>query len=460
MKSRPGCSLLVCVPVLVFFAGRMHSPASEIWKASEKELRAAAKDSLPAAVELAMRQLDGRVAPLEKEFVFKTFQRGSEADIPLAHTGLALCYLGGVGVEYNEKPVLDLLERAAAKEEPRAMFRLGVIVSRMERNEGGPGRGLELIRKSAQKGNPNALAELARYQLVGVHNDPDEAGGLNELRKLAEEKKNADAAYLLGQYHRGEGKKNPELAKKYLRMAAEKNHPGAMVALGDMAMGNGGWEGNKQARKEGSEWYRRAVAWNSGSGMRKLGMMQMRDTAVRKPGENWYQLLLEADKVGDGEATLQLAKIHYHAPGYVFRDLDWSKSAYYHEKFIRDGRGSTDFHVSLHALFELYYKGGLGLDRNYDKCLELAAEYMDQCHMAPRYAGLILLRPDAPKGNTREHFIRGYACMLRYQRMEGKTDEHTLFLLRSRHGMTKEEVARATELFRDGFPNSRTPLLP
>ena len=80
--------------------------------------------------------------------------------------------------------------------------------------------------------------------------------------------------------------------------------------------------------------------------------------------------------------------------------------------------------------------------------------------MAPRYAGLILLRPDAPKGKTREHFIRGYACMLKYQQMEGKVDEHTLFLLRSRHGMTRDEVARAERMFSDGFPNSRTPLLP
>lgn len=460
MKSCPMVSRFVCFLFLVFISGPRLPAAPELWKASEKELRAAAKDSLPAAVELAMRQLDGRISSLDKDFVFKTFQRGSEADITLAHTGLALCYLGGVGVEYNEKPVIDLLERAAAKEEPRAMFRLGVIVSRMERNQGGPGRGLELLRKSAQKGNPNAQAELALQQFLQTSTAADEARAVAELQKLADEKKNADAAYLVGQYYRGEGKKNPELAKKYLRMAAEKNHPGAMVALGDVAMGNKGWEGNKQARKEGSEWYRKAAARNFGSGMRKLAMMQMRDTSVRKPGEDWYQLLLDAVKTGDGEATLQLAKIHYHAPGYVFRDLDWSKSAYYHEKFIRDGRGTTDFHVSLHALFELYYKGGFGLDRNYDKCLELAVEYMDQCHMAPRYAGLILLRPDAPKGNTREHFIRGYACMLKYQQMEGKTDEHTLFLLRSRHGMTRDEVARAERMFSDGFPNSRTPLLP
>ena len=367
MKSRPVCFRLRCFAIIAVFAGLLPAPASELWKATEKELRAAAKDSLPAAVELAMRQLDGRISSLDKDFVFKTFQRGSEADITLAHTGLALCYLGGVGVEYSEEPVIALLEKAAAKEEPRAMFRLGVIVSRMERKQGGPGRGLELIRKAAQKGNPNAQAELAVQKLLGISAEPDEAGGLAELQKLADEKKNADAAYLVGQYYRGEGKKNPELAKKYLKMAAEKNHPGAMVALGDVAMGKGGWEGNKQARKEGSDWYRKAAERNFGSGMRKLAMMQMRDTSVRKPGEDWYQLLLDADKAGDGEATLQLAKIHYHAPGYVFRDLDWSKSAYYHEKFIRDGRGTTDYHVSLHALLNCITKadsGSIGTTRN------------------------------------------------------------------------------------------------
>lgn len=444
--------LASCTPALM--------GAPEWWKANEQELRAAAKDTLPAAVELAMRQFDGRVVSFDKTFMLETFRRGSAADIPLAHTGLALCHLNGIGMEMNHDPVFGLLEKAAAKNEPKGMYYFGLIQMRVARDQASFDLGLEWVRKAAQTGSPEARMELASVLLHGPPKQRNEGKAIAELQRLADQQENKYAAYVLGEYYRGEEQKKPELAKKYLKMAAAKNHSNSLVALGDMAMNNGGWNGNKQARKEAAEWYRKAIARNSAPGMRKLATMQMRDTSIRKTGEEWYQMLLDADKAGDGEATLTLAKIHYHAPGYTFRDLDWSKSAHYHERFIRERRGTTDFHVSLHALFELHYKGGLGLDRNYDKCLELAAEYIDECHMAARYAGLILLRPDAPKGNTREHFIRGYACMLKYQQMEGKTDEHTLFLLRSRHGMTKEEIDRAKELFRNGFPNSRTPLLP
>ncbi len=365
----------------------------------------------------------------------------------------------------NDKPVRELLEKAAAGGDAMGTLRLGEDLFAGWAGPRDPERGMELIHKAAAMGSKTAEAGLAARALLGEGVPKNRKEGLEKLHKLADEEDLGMAAFFLGLYYRGEfgpedGKK-PELARKYLLHAAEKNHAKAMVILGDLALYQGGSKGNAKLRLEAAEWYRKAVGRNSGEAMMKLSRLQQRDPKTRKEGEDWYQLLLGADRVGHGEATQYLGELHYHAMGYTYRDLDWSKSAYFHEKYLSDGFGGGNSHVSLHRLFEIYFEGGLGLDRDYKKCLELAQPYLDYCNAASLYAGRILLHPDSPMGNTREHYIRGYACLLKSATLEGSSvDEEVLFILRSRHGMTRWEIEQAKKLFRSGFPNASTPLLP
>lgn len=443
----------------------MRLSGADLGSVPEAELRGlVAKKDLPAMIELADRQLFGKIMPFDQAFVLKTFQQGSEAGIARAHSGLALCYMWGVGMRKDLTPTPKLLEMAAKQDDPVGTYRLGLYHyygTLMPRDQK---QGMTLIENAIALGCEDAEVALARLSLIGDGIPKDQKDGLARLQRLADEKANPQAALILGDFHRGinsnEGRKDLALAKKYLLMAAEKNHAGAMVALGDMAMSNGGWDGKKPAKMEGEAWYRKAIARNSGDGMLKLAKMQQRDQTARQPGEDWYQLLLDADRVGHGPATQYLAEVNYHAAGYTYRDLDWSKTAYFHHKYIKDDYGGGNLHSSLHRLYEIYFEGGLGLDRDYKKCLEIAQPYFDYCDMANAYAGRILLHPDAPLGKTREHFIRGYACMLKAKAMQSHISDDALFVLRSRHGMTREEVSRAEELVRSGFPNPETPLLP
>jgi TPR repeat protein len=438
----------------------MRLSGADLESLSEEELRArAAKDDLPAKIELAHRQLYGRVMPFDQKFVLETFRRGSEAGIARAHTGLANCHRWGVGMAYDDKPLRGLLEKAAEMGDAEGTFQLGTFHLKTATDASEAQRGVELIRKAAGMGWADADAYLANLMLTGGVVPPDKQAGLAKLHALAEKNGNAQAAVYLA-FHYREVAKDPKNADKFFRIAASQNHAAALIALGDKAMNNGGWKGNKAARQEGAEWYRKAIARNSGEGMRKLAMMQMRDTSVRKKGEDWYQLLLAADRVGHGDATLKLADVNYHAAGYTYRDLDWSKTAHYDRKYLAEWRGTSHPHIAIHRLLEMYFEGGLGLDRDFAKCLEIAQPYFDYCDVAAAYAGRILLHPDAPMGKTREHFIRGYACMLKAKSMHNHISDDALFVLRSRHGMTREEVARAEELFRSGFPNPETPLLP
>lgn len=78
-----------------------------------------------------------------------------------------------------------------------------------------------------------------------------------------------------------------------------------------------------------------------------------------------------------------------------------------------------------------------------------------------RYAGNILLHPEAPLGKTREHFIRGYACLLQARQFSpDHMSEDMLFVMRSRHGLTREEVAKAEALVAGRFLNGLNPILP
>jgi len=420
---------------------------------------------LPTDVELAARQLEGEVAKIDQAFVLDTFRRGSDAGIARAHAGLADCHAWGVGMARDEGPVRRLREMAAKAGDAVGMLRLGEDLISGRGGPRDPQRGIELIRKASALGLKTADACLAVRSLIGEGLPVDREAGLKRLHELADTDSISIAAFFLGQFYRGEfgnqDGKNPELTRKYLMLAADKNHAKAMVILGDMTMEKGGPSGKQEPRMTAADWYRRAVDRNSGEAMFKLGRMLQRDKQARREGEDWYQLLLGADRVGFGEATQYLAELHYHATGYTYRDLDWSKTAYFHEKYLSDGYGGGNSHSSLHRLFEIYFEGGLGLKRDFKKCLELAQPHLDSCYSALHYAGRILLHPDSPMGATREHYIRGYACLLKSATLKGSSvDEEVLFVLRSRHGMSREEVARAEALFRGGFPNSETPLLP
>lgn len=451
----------------------MRLAAADLKSLPLEELRQRmSEDDSSALIEMAHRQLAGDVMPFDQDFVLKTFTKGSAAGIARAHSGLADCHMWGVGMRKDTAQVVKLLEMAAEQGDPRGTYRLGwyyytgMLVARDK------SRGLELIRKASGLGWLDADVGLARLALTGAGVSQDQNTGLSQLQKLAEEKGSSHAAMTLGDFYRGtldeDAKKDLHLAKKYFLLAAEKNHAAALVALGDLALGNGNKEAEKAAKLEAAAWFRKAIARNSGEGMFKLGSIQMRDTVVRQEGEDWYQLLLDADRVGYGPATLRLAQIHNHAPGYFFRDLDWKKSADFYERWMQENPHEWYCtYTAMEKLLEMYYEGGLGLKRDFGKCLQLAQSHLNDNTWAAAYAGRILLHPDAPLGKTREHFIRGYACLLK-SRASWKEQGHkiywlsdeALFVLRSRHGMTRDEVAQAEKLFKEGFPNNQTPLLP
>ena len=463
--------------ILFLVSGCLH--AAGVFDMSEVELRKQAEKDPEAMTELAWRVYTGKITPFDHKFIFETFTKAAEAGSARAEVGIGLCHKEAVHVMPSIKNAVPHFQKAVEMGNPQGMVELGIC---WIYGDGTPvkdtAKGMELLKRAADMGHPNGKVQYAYFTLNGLGDESQREASLELIKDFADNKGHARAAFFMGQYYKGyeimRGEKKPELAKKYFLMAANGGDKMAMYQMGldEIAIawkpGTGAAK-QMEAKRKGVMWYRKAMALNHLEAKLKLSKVLSREKSLRLEGENWYAYLCEEADKGYRVAYKDLAFINYHAPGYAFRDLDWKLSAKCFEEIIKmtttqeeDGSWSlsTDGHGALVYLMEIYFEGGLGQDRDIPKCMELAARYAHTNYRANSYAARILLHPEAPMGKTREHFIRGYACMIGARRSGHRISDDALFVLRSRHGLTREEVAKAEQLVSQGFPNGITPILP
>ena len=328
--------LLLCLPIF----------ASDLSEVPEKDLRRQADGGdLHALTELAFRYQEGEIVPFDKPFIFAALTRAAEGGVARAYTGLGLCHAGCIGVALRDDDEAGrYYQMAAEKKDPEGLYYL----SRRYRE----GRSVpmdlvkaqELLEESANLDFRLAKVPLVRASLAG-DGVPRDLKALDELILLAEDQKNAPAAYAVGMYYHGDtyskGVQRPVLARKYLTLAADRRHAGAMLELAKMELTPPrGKKMNanelREARRKASVWYRKAAERNNPERMLRLARLLQRNANLRLEGEDWYRYLLTADQMGNDEATIELADINYHAPEYTYRDLDWSESAYYYQKYLND----------------------------------------------------------------------------------------------------------------------------
>ncbi len=454
--------------------------AAGVFEMSEKELREKADTDPEAMTELAWRVYSGKITPFDHKFIFESFTKAAEAGSARAETGLGLCHKEAIHVKPSSENAVPHFQKAVEMGNLQGMVELGICWiygdGVPERN---PAKGMALLKRAGDMGHPNGKVQYANYTLKGLGDESQRDASLALLKDFADNKGHARAAFFMGHYYRGNemmrGEKKPELARKYFLKAAEGGDKVAMYQMGldEIAIawkpGTGAAK-QMEAKRKGVLWYRKAMALNHMEAKLKLSKVLSREKSLRLEGENWYAYLVEEADKGYLLALKDLGDINYHAPGYTFRDLDWKLAAECREKILamstrqlEDGRWTLndEGHHALVNLMEIYFEGGLGQDRDIPRCMELAQRYAYMSFEALRYAGSILLHPEAPLGKTREHFIRGYACLLQVRRLSPTyMSEDMLFVMRSRHGITREEVAKAEALLARRFLNGLTPILP
>lgn len=452
--------------------------AADVTKMSNDEVKKlAAKGILDAKIELAYRNYDGKIQPFDHDLIYNTFKEGVAKKHPRAYAGLAFCYSNSIWVQRSDREARNYLKQGYERGDLLATAYYGRYVYYGWGDAADKEEGIKILKQAVKKGSVSAAGDLILPRLPTepvAKPGPELEKDLEALKKLAEDDKGTFPAFILGYYYSGgkylTAKRNGKnvkvvqklwLAKKYLTMAADRHHSGAMLRMVDIEQK----KGNHANKKLIFEMLRKAVARNNNQARMDLARRLQRNLKEEKEGEHWYFLLHDAYNNGNYEAAIRIADVNYHAPGYTFRDLSWATSAKFYEAYIEAcqrgemPRGSASYHHCYHRLCELYFKGGNGLTRDLEKCLELGKKHW-YCPTAQAYIGCALLHPDTPLGETREARIKGYACMLSAQRGGWKISDDTLFVMRSRFNLSRAEVAKAQSMFKEGFPRADTKFLP
>lgn len=163
---------------------------------------AASQGHVEAAAYAGYLAVNGKGGPVDTAGGRALLRRAAESGDPFGQTnyGLQMILAANAGENIDMRPVAAMLEQAAARGNEIAVLTLGTTlyfygVGNVPRDDA---RAVKYLRISAAAGQPMAMAELGRMQLLGTRGvAKDEAAGLALIRKAAAVD-NANAQFLLG----------------------------------------------------------------------------------------------------------------------------------------------------------------------------------------------------------------------------------------------------------------------
>lgn len=178
---------------------------------------------------------DGMQAMQSKNYTdaYKYFIRDGSAD---SMNALGVIYNEGYGVARDYKEAANWYAKAAAKGHSFAQSNLGALYEQGLGVKQDINEAAKLYRKAADQGCPEGIYNLAKcyYSGKGVAKNIDEA---LKLMKLSADNGFAEAQYTYGvTYIEGLGsiRRNYELGKKYIIMAAKQGHAKAIKTLNEL----------------------------------------------------------------------------------------------------------------------------------------------------------------------------------------------------------------------------------
>jgi uncharacterized protein len=277
---------------------------------------AADAGSVEASHRLGLIFAEGKAGiPRNDQRAAELFEKAANAGHLRAEINLGILYLRGQGVTRDLVKARAWLEKAAANDDPDALYALGRA---METSEGSAladsVRAADLYRRAAEKGN--ALAAL-RYGLalsdgLGVKRDPAAA-----LRWLIQAQENGvpEAALALGDMaaripasrDKATNSKVLQLAVGWYEVAAQAGVPSAQFKLANAYLAGAGVERDPSQVRS---WYLRAAQQGLPEAQHALGILLIAGGAAgpADPVEG-YKWLLLADQAGNADSHAVLDKI-------------------------------------------------------------------------------------------------------------------------------------------------------
>jgi uncharacterized protein len=224
----------------------------------------------------------------------------------------------GQEVKFDASTPIEQLKSSAAKGNADAMLELGErLVQGTGVTKDGP-EGLKWLQKAADAGKREAWYDMGMVYSNALGVEMDMKKAMTFYRKGAElGEANCQTSlglfYQAGEKIPGGVKADPAEARKWYRMAAEQNHPEAILHLGQLLI----WgEGGDTNAVEGAKWFRRGAELGNPEAQWSLGQCYLQGKGVPKDSVQAYALFAAAAdgadrpdmKKGMGEQRDKLGK--------------------------------------------------------------------------------------------------------------------------------------------------------
>jgi len=221
---------------------------------------------------------------------------------------LADCCLQGIGCSPDRQRAIELLRRAAKKNDADAMIKLATFYEVGVMIKGDKLKAFALTRRAAMQGHPQGEYKYAEFLVAGM----EDGKGLDEAMEFyckSAEHNYPPAIHKLAQFaEHGTGMDAPDRKKAmelYLR-AAQLGHAPSQYALGCILFS--GADGIPQDEKQAFYWFAQAALRDYPAAMRRVGQCYYDGRGCEKDNEKAVKWLENAASAGDFTAIEMLEK--------------------------------------------------------------------------------------------------------------------------------------------------------
>lgn len=299
--------------------------AREVFARTLKRVEAAGSDAKDADLcDIAEAYVNGEAIPKDQAAANDYFTKASDKGNARAMWRLGARIQIGVGCDKADRAKgLALMVRSAEAGEPTGLLYAGRILIAGEPAEQDKAKGVAFLARGADAGDPLCAYALARFYHSGESLPKDHSKALALARKAAP--KNLDACLLAATILRdgSAGKPDPKAAVPYLQTVIDGNdeflRADACCVLGDMLIKGEGFD--KPDHDGGIEHLTRAIDEGHSSALLLLAHHYASGTYLPQDEERAVQLWAMGDNAQINEATYLLS-IAYRQGNGVERDQD------------------------------------------------------------------------------------------------------------------------------------------
>lgn len=338
-----------------------------------------------------------------EEAAFKWYMKAAEAGLSKAWNDVATCYKHGVGVSQSVENAREYYIKALEFEEPEiAYYNLFLLYADGIATKRNPGEALKWLRKSADRGLPDACWDLGTHFKLGIIVSQDfnqafhwysiaaEQGhpssiyelGLMYLHGIVVEQNNDKAFELFEKVSNILPEAMGKLGQCYSNGTGCSQDYSKALACYESAALNGNAEaqydlGVCYRRGEGTpvdiplaiQWYEKAIAQGHTGAMVNCAILYDNGIGVETDYAQAYHLFKMSAEAGNYQAQFCLGDMYFQGRHV---EQNYSEAVKWFDLAAEQGEPDSIFHLAI------CYSEGLGVEKNFRKAVELLYSAADK----------------------------------------------------------------------------------